>query len=219
VARSRSRAARVKEVSSSRASSVIWLARRWNSLSVIASAATSRAAFTSRAEITPPSTSTATACSWFGLAVLAPTRSQTPFASPQRGAARLEQRNALSRGELERLSETRGGTGLVRAAHFDRLFVYVVRVAVSITAGATMRARTTERLDSMRDGRESDRFSSRVSGEAAGALGRRRGVVPGRACVPRAVRQPARGDGWRAIAPPRSASGPGRIRRGCRRLL
>ena len=60
--------------------SVIWLARRWNSRSVIASAATSRAAFTSRAEITPPSTSTATACSRFGLAVLAPTRSQTSVA-------------------------------------------------------------------------------------------------------------------------------------------
>jgi hypothetical protein len=146
---------------------------------------------------------------------------QARLSSAARGCASGATKRSLARriGELERLSETRGGTGLVRAAHFDRLFVYVVRVAVSITAGATMRARTTERLDSMRDGRESDRFSSRVSGEAAGALGRRRGVVPGRACVPRAVRQPARGDGWRAIAPPRSASGPGRIRRGCRRLL
>jgi hypothetical protein len=31
----------------------------------------------------------------------------------------------------------------------------------------------------MRDGWESDRFSSRVSGDAAGARQRRRGVVPG----------------------------------------
>ncbi len=49
-----------------------------------------------------------------------------PDCRPRSAGPCVWSNETLSRGEVERLSETRGGTGLVRAAHFDWLSVYVV---------------------------------------------------------------------------------------------
>jgi hypothetical protein len=69
---------------------------------------------------------------------------QARLSSAARCRASGATKRSLARriGAPQRNSRPRAGRqgvrryGLVRAAHFDRLFVYLVRVAVSITAGA-----------------------------------------------------------------------------------